>query len=122
MNGYVFKNKRISGIILAKSLKKENMITEKIEEIKETLEETFLKESIHTNLGKTERIISMAAGTYILFKGIKNVFSHPLIASTELVIGFGLLQRGTSGYCSITEKFENEPKGPAPVLMTNHQY
>jgi hypothetical protein len=98
------------------------MITEQIEEIKETLEATFLKETIHTNLGKTERIISMGAGAYILYKGIKNVFSHPLIASTELVVGFGLLQRGMSGYCSITEKFENEPRGPEPVLLTNHQY
>lgn len=98
------------------------MISEKIEEIKETLEETLLKETLYSNLGKTERILSMGAGAYILFKGIKNVFSHPLIASTELIVGFGLMQRGISGYCSITEKFENEPRGPEPVLLTNHQY
>lgn len=96
------------------------MITEKIEEIKDTLEATFLKEGIHTNLGKTERIISLAAGTYIFIKGIKNVFSHPVVATTELVVGFGLLQRGMSGYCSITEKFENEPKGPEPILYASN--
>jgi hypothetical protein len=93
------------------------MITDTIEELKDTLEETFLKETLYTNLGKTERVLSLATGAYIMFKGIKNVFSHPLIATTELVVGFGLLQRGMSGYCAITEKFENEPQGPEPILI-----
>lgn len=95
------------------------MISEKIEELKETLEDTLLKETLYTNLGKTERILSMAAGGYILFKGIKNVFHHPIIASTELVVGFGLLQRGISGYCAVTEKFETETRGPEPILIVN---
>ncbi len=93
------------------------MILDKLEEIKDTLEETFLKETIYTNLGKTERIISIASGTYIFVNGIRNVFSHPLIATTELVLGFGLLQRGISGYCAITEKIETEPRGPEPIII-----
>ena len=97
------------------------MITDKIEEVKHTLEDALLKEDIYTNLGKTERILSMAGGAYVLFKGIKNIFSSPLIATTELVIGFGLLQRGVSGHCSITERFDNEPKGPEPMLIVDQQ-
>lgn len=97
--------------------KKKNMITDKIQEVKHSLEEALLKEDIYTNLGKTERLLSIASGTYIFLKGIRNVLSSPLIATTELVVGFGLLQRGVSGYCSITEKFENEPKGPEPVVV-----
>jgi hypothetical protein len=93
------------------------MILDKIEEIKDTLEETFLKETIYTNLGKTERIISIASGAYLFVNGVKNAFSHPLVATTELVLGFGLLQRGISGYCAITEKIENEPTGPEPILI-----
>lgn len=93
------------------------MIIDKIEEVKHSLEETFLKEDIYTNIGKTERILSLASGSYIFLKGIRNVFSSPLIATTELVLGFGLLQRGISGYCSVTEKFEVERKGPAPVRI-----
>lgn len=95
------------------------MITDKIEEVKNTLEEVLLKEDIYTNIGKTERILSIASGTYVFLKGIRNVFSSPIIATTELVIGFGLLQRGISGYCSITEKIECEPKGKEPVLIVS---
>ncbi|MFC5281904.1 YgaP family membrane protein [Pedobacter alpinus] len=95
------------------------MITDKIEEVKNTLEEVLLKEDIYTNIGKTERILSIASGTYIFLKGIRNVFSSPLIATTELVLGFGLLQRGISGYCSITEKLECEPQGKAPILVVS---
>lgn len=93
------------------------MITDKIEEVKHSLEETLLKEDIYTNIGKTERILSIASGSYIFLKGIRNVFSSPLKATTELIIGFGLLQRGVSGYCSITEKLETEPQGPPPVVV-----
>lgn len=93
------------------------MITNKIEEVKHTLEDVLLKEDIYTNLGKTERILSMIGGAYVLFKGIKNVFSSPLIATTELVIGFTLLQRGVSGHCNISERLENEVKGPEPILV-----
>lgn len=93
------------------------MIAEKIQDIKETLEETLLSEDIDTNISKTERIISIAGGTYILLKGLRNIFSSPIIATGELVVGFGLLQRGVSGYCSIAEKYNEELIGPEPVLV-----
>ena len=93
------------------------MIIEKIMEIKDTLEETFLKEDIYTNIGKTERILSIVGGTYIAFKGIRNILSSPIMASGELVVGYKLLQRGISGYSKITEKLENEIEGPEPILI-----
>ena len=93
------------------------MITDKIKEIKETLEETFLSDDINSNISRTERIISIAGGTYILLKGLSNIFSSPLIATGELVVGFGLLQRGVSGYCSIAEKYNDEIEGPEPILV-----
>ncbi len=97
------------------------MITDKIEEIKDTLEDTLLKEGLNTNLGKTERVLSIMSGTFIFLKGVGNVFSHPLIAAGELVLGFGLLQRGISGYCSIAEKFNEEQKGPDPILIVREE-
>jgi hypothetical protein len=93
------------------------MITEKIQDIKETLEETLLSEDTNTNISKTERILSIAGGTYILLKGLRNIFSSPIIATGELIVGFGLLQRGVSGYCSIAEKYNEELIGPEPVLV-----
>ena len=43
------------------------MIAAEIVEIKDTLEKTLLKENIYSNLAKTERILSMATGAFLLF-------------------------------------------------------
>lgn len=93
------------------------MITDKIEDVKNSLEETLLKEDIFTNISKTERILSMASGSYIFLKGISNIFSSPLLATTELVVGFGLLHRGVTGHCAVTEKLELREVGPSPVVI-----
>ena len=93
------------------------MITDKIEDVKNSLEETLLKEDIFTNISKTERILSMASGSYIFLKGISNIFSSPLLATTELVLGFGLLQRGVTGHCPITEKIEARQIGSSSLIM-----
>ncbi|HTN21082.1 MAG TPA: DUF2892 domain-containing protein [Pelobium sp.] len=93
------------------------MITDKIEDVKNSLEETLLKEDIFTNISKTERILSMASGSYIFLKGISNIFSSPLLATTELVLGFGLLQRGVTGHCPITEKIEASKIGATSVVV-----
>ncbi len=92
-------------------------MTDIINNIKDTLEDSLLKEDINTNLGKTERILSAVAGTYIALKGLGNIFSHPLIATGELIIGYGLLNRGLTGHCSISEKLERENQGPEPILV-----
>jgi hypothetical protein len=84
------------------------MITDKITEFKDKIENTLLKESAITNIGKTERILSIASGTYIFLKGARNIFSNPLLATGELVVGFGLLRRGVSGYSATSEKLERE--------------
>nr|WP_294899335.1 DUF2892 domain-containing protein [uncultured Pedobacter sp.] len=93
------------------------MITDKIEDVKNTLEETLLKEDIFTNISKTERLLSMASGSYIFLKGLGNIFSSPLMATTELLLGFGLLQRGVTGHCAITEKIEASKLGATSVVI-----
>lgn len=93
------------------------MITEKIEEVKHSLEDTLLSEDIFTNISKTERLLSMASGSYVFLKGLSNIFSSPLLATTELIVGFGLLQRGVTGHCAITEKVESRKMGPTSVVV-----
>ncbi|WP_017259147.1 YgaP family membrane protein [Pedobacter arcticus] len=93
------------------------MITDKIEEVKNSLEESLLKEDIFTNISKTERILSMASGSYIFLKGLSNVFSSPMLATSELLVGFGLLQRGVTGHCALTEKWEMSKLGSTSVVI-----
>ena len=87
------------------------------ENTKELLEKTGLKESPHPNLSTTERALSIAAGSYFAIKGIKNIFSHPIIAATTLALGYGFISRGTTGYCPIAEDIEKSKSTQEPVLV-----
>lgn len=58
------------------------------------------------NIENSERIISMAAGAFIFFRGLSNIFSHPFIALAEVVVGGGLIRRGVTGHCALKESFE----------------
>lgn len=55
------------------------------------------------NLAFSERLISIGAGTYMIFNGLSKIFRKPLIAVSEVAIGGALLYRGSLGYCAITE-------------------
>ncbi len=79
-----------------------------INTLSDTLNNSFLQENANANVGQTERMISVGAGAFIALKGITNVFSHPLLALTELGVGGALLYRGLTGYCPIKEKLDEQ--------------
>lgn len=60
----------------------------------------------YVNIAKSERIVSAAFGTFMFWKGAKEVFSNPSNAVWELIIGGALLYRGATGYCAIKEKMD----------------
>jgi uncharacterized membrane protein len=73
-----------------------------------TLEGSLMQHNDHANVGKSERVVSLGTGAFIALKGITNLFSHPMIALTELGVGGALLYRGVTGNCPIKEKLENQ--------------
>ena len=79
-----------------------------INNLTDTLNSSILQENANSNVGKSERIVSVGAGAFIALKGITNVFSHPLIALTELGLGGALLYRGITGYCPVKEKMDEQ--------------
>ncbi len=83
------------------------MITDEIKKIADTLKDTLLQNNPNANVGKTDRIISVGTGTYIFFKGITNLLSHPLLALTEASIGAALLHRGLTGNCAIKKVIDD---------------
>jgi hypothetical protein len=93
------------------------MNTDKISQISNKIEDALLSESVYTNIGKTERILSIASGTYIFLKGARNVWSNPLIAAGELVVGFGLLRRGISGFSATSERIERGEMGSEAIVL-----
>ncbi len=97
------------------------MIIDKIESVKNSLEETLLKEGISTNISRTERILSMASGSYILLKGVSNIFSSPIWAGAELYLGFNLIQRGVTGHCAVAESLNVRTAEPTTVLIVEEE-
>lgn len=61
----------------------------------------------YTNIAKSERIISAAFGTFMFWKGAKDIFSNPSNGVWELIIGGALIYRGATGYCAVKEKIKN---------------
>ncbi len=90
-----------------KSSKYNNMDNSLINTLKSGLDTPLLKENENTNLGKTERILSIATGTIILFNGISGIFSHPVWGLGKIVLGGSLLNRGLSGHCSVKPIIED---------------
>ncbi|WP_374164449.1 DUF2892 domain-containing protein [Arcticibacter sp. MXS-1] len=83
------------------------MDTQVIDKLKETFKGPLLQENENANVGKSERILSVATGAFILFQGITNIFSHPIIALAEVAVGGSLMQRGVTGYCAVKAMMED---------------
>ena len=91
------------------------MITDDIKEVLTDLKDSVLTNNPNANVGKTDRIISVGTGTFILFKGITNLFSHPLLALTELGVGATLLHRGVTGNCEIKKIIDGSDENETAV-------
>lgn len=60
------------------------------------------------NMDKSEKIVSVGAGAFILLKGLSNIVSKPALGIAELAIGGGLIYRGLSGHCPVKDIIEKK--------------
>lgn len=56
---------------------------------------------LESTLEFSERVISIGTGTYMIYKGVRDLFSHPLAALGQVAIGSALLYRGAAGTCEV---------------------
>lgn len=75
------------------------------------LTDCLIQQNEYSNIAKSERILSLATGSFILLNGIGNIFSHPLLALVEVSIGAGLIYRGSTGYCAVKDALYNDIDG-----------
>jgi len=96
------------------------MINEEINSTLSTVKEAWKYPELFQNISKSERWLSGAAGSYLLFKGITGIFSHPIIGLTGAAIGAGLLYRGITGYCPMTDLAQQrqEELGADELIVT----
>lgn len=53
------------------------------------------------NIDFSERVISIGTGTYMIYKGVRELFRKPLLALGQVAIGSALLYRGATGNCEV---------------------
>ncbi|WP_423148236.1 SRPBCC family protein [Rubrolithibacter danxiaensis] len=75
------------------------MLDTTVNKITDTLNNSFLNSNQNINVNPTERILSIAAGSFIFYKGLSQIIKHPLIAVQEALVGGFLLYRGATGHC-----------------------
>jgi len=96
------------------------MINEDLNTTINNIKEAWKYPELYQNVSRSERWLSGAAGTYLLYKGITGLFSHPVIGLTGAAIGAGLLYRGITGYCPMRDIAEQRSADLAPdeVILT----
>ena len=53
----------------------------------------------HINVNVAERLLSVGAGAFLLYSGLRHLFKTPFTGLSKVVAGGALLVRGTSGHC-----------------------
>lgn len=83
---------------------KDVITTEKAIELLADVRDKYQYAKERRNIVNSERAISIAAGAFILYTGINNVFRSPFSSVLEVVAGGALLLRGATGYCPVKEQ------------------
>jgi len=84
------------------------------------IKEAWKYPELYNNVSSSERWLSGAAGTYLIFKGLTGIFSHPILGLTGAAIGAGLLYRGVTGYCPLRDFAQQQEESLVPdeVVIT----
>lgn len=87
--------------------------------INESLKGSIIEPGTSENVNATERILSIAAGGFILYKGIKQLFKNrPLLGLQEAAVGGVLLYRGATGFCPVYDRIGKDSTDLQPIRIT----
>jgi len=71
-------------------------------------EYVVLEEEQTPNIEFSERIVSIGTGTYMIYKGVKDLFKRPLSGLGQIAIGGALLYRGATGTCDVKKLISDQ--------------
>lgn len=89
-------------------------ITHKLTDLKDSLWQT----NENANVNTSERVLSIAAGTYIFYKSLTQLTRHPFIALQEALLGGVLLYRGATGVCPVYSRLGKDSTDLQPIRIT----
>ncbi len=75
----------------------------KTKEILEDVKDRLRDANDHANIASSERLLSVAAGAFVLYTGITRMFKTPLSSLAEVAVGGALILRGATGYCPVKD-------------------
>jgi uncharacterized membrane protein len=70
------------------------------------------------NIDQGERALSVVAGTYLLFKGISNLFKHPILGLIGTASAGLLIYRGVTGVCPVYKRLGKDTTDPQAINIT----
>ncbi|WP_256012979.1 SRPBCC family protein [Desertivirga xinjiangensis] len=74
----------------------------------------------HINVNTTERVISVLAGSFLFFSGLKNLRNSPVTGLARLVAGGALFARGASGHCPVYERLGTDSTKPEAINIKHY--
>ena len=75
----------------------------KTKEILDDVKDRLREANDNRNIASSERLLSVAAGAFVLFTGITRMFKTPLASLAEVAVGGALILRGATGYCPVKD-------------------
>lgn len=93
-------------------------MNENIEILKEQAEDLFADCG---QVSKSERVLSVLSGSFMLYHGVKRAFSKPLVGFGGLLLGGGLILRGVTGKCPLKREY-NEFENAKEVTVVEKRY
>lgn len=75
-------------------------MTEIIDDVKSALATSCAAK----NIANSERVVSLATGSFVLYKGITGFLDAPFSSLIATIVGGALIWRGATGYCPVKDK------------------
>lgn len=70
------------------------------------------------NLDQGERVLSVIGGSYLLYKSLKNIGKHPLLALQGAAASGLLIYRGATGVCPVYQRLDIDTTDPQAINIT----
>ncbi|TDQ11172.1 SRPBCC family protein [Pedobacter metabolipauper] len=82
------------------------------------LKELSINKTGKENIDQGERALSVVAGSYLLYKSLKNLIKHPFLGLQGAAAGGLLIYRGATGVCPIYTQLGKDTTDPEAINIT----
>ncbi len=96
------------------------MKNELIDQITNSLKELNFAPTGKENIDQGERLISVLAGSWLLYKSLKSIGRHPFLGLQGVAAGGLMLYRGATGVCPVYKQMGKDTSDPEAISIIEH--